>query len=401
MKWKNLQMPKKVEVDTEGVSDERYGRFVVEPLERGFGITLGNSLRRVLLSSLQGAAVTAVRFDGVLHEFATLPGVIEDATEIVLNLKQVRFKLLGDGPKKGLFEATKKGELRAGNLQVDSEVEILNPDLHIATLNSDGDLRMEVEIDSGRGYVPADQHDDQERPIGVIPVDSLFSPVLKVNYKVEQARIGQRIDYDKLYLEIWTDGSILPSDALAVAAKILRDHFSLFITFKEPIVEEQEEEVDEEILKMREKLEGSVEELELSVRSSNCLRQAEIRTIGDLVQKTEAEMLKYRNFGRKSLKEIQDVLTDMGLHLGFDLSQYYSGRKPAADTAIEPGEDMTMSFEPEPEGAEGLMPPEEAEIVEEEPVVEEPPQEEPEGEPAPEAEVTATDEAEEEQKSNS
>ena len=210
MKWKNLQMPRKVELDPEN-SNDRYGRFVVEPLERGFGITLGNSIRRVLLSSLQGAAVTAVRFDGVLHEFSTLPGVIEDATEIILNLKQMRFKLHGDGPKKGLFEAREKGELRAGDLQIDSDVEVLNPDLHIATLNTEGDLRMEIEIDAGRGYVAADQHEETERPIGVIPVDSVFSPVLKVNYKVEQARIGQRIDYDKLQVDVWTDGSILPS----------------------------------------------------------------------------------------------------------------------------------------------------------------------------------------------
>jgi DNA-directed RNA polymerase subunit alpha len=333
MKWKNLQMPKKVELDAD--SNDRYGRFIVEPLERGYGITLGNSLRRVLLSSLQGASITTVRFDGVLHEFATLLGVIEDATEVILNLKQVRFKLHGDGPKKGLFERKEKGELRAGDLQIDADVEVLNPDLHIATLNTEGDLRMEVEIDAGRGYVPADQHDDQERPIGVIPVDSLFSPVLKVNYKVEQARIGQRIDFDKLSLEIWTDGSILPSDALAVSSKILRDHFNMFIHFEEPIEEEHEEVVDEEIIRMREKLERSVEELELSVRSSNCLRQAEIRSIGDLVRKTEAEMLKYRNFGRKSLKEITDVLTDMGLHLGIDLDQYYMGKgslpKPIID----------------------------------------------------------------------
>lgn len=356
MKWKNLQMPKKVEMDSANAGD-RYGTFTVEPLERGFGITLGNALRRVLLSSLQGAAVTAVRFDGVLHEFSTLPGIIEDTTEITLNLKQVRFKLHGDGPKKGLFEAKGKGEVRAGDLKVDPEVEILNPDLHVATLNKDGDLRMEVEIDSGRGYVPADQHNQEDRPIGVIPMDSLFSPVLKVNYKVDQARIGQRIDYDKLTMEIWTDGSILPSDALAISAKILRDHFNLFIHFEEPIEEEHEEEVDEGIVKMREKLERSVEELELSVRSSNCLRQAEIRSIGDLVRKTEAEMLKYRNFGRKSLKEIQDVLQEMSLHLGMDVDQYYSGRakgampRPVAEE--EPGRiEYEMETEEAPEPAE-------------------------------------------------
>ena len=335
MKWKTLQIPRNVEVDPEGATD-RYGRFTIAPLERGFGTTLGNSLRRVLLSSLQGAAVTSVRMDGVLHEFSTIQGVIEDVTEIILNLKQVRFKMIGDGPKKALVEAKGKGEVRAGDLQVDADVEILNPDMHIATLNKEGDLRMEVEIDCGRGYVSADQHDEQDRPIGVIPVDSLFSPVTRVNYKVEQARVGQRIDYDRLSLEIWTDGSILPTDALAMAASILRDHFALFIHFEnEPVKEMEQDDVDEETVKLREKLERSVDELELSVRSSNCLRQAEIRTIGDLVQKTEAEMLKYRNFGRKSLKEIEDVLTTMGLSLGMEVPSAYSGRaRMAAPEAI-------------------------------------------------------------------
>ena len=233
MKWKNLTMPKQIAPDSG--NDDRYGKFTIEPLERGFGLTLGNALRRVLLSSLQGAGITAVRIDGVLHEFSTLPGVIEDVTEIVLNLKQVRLKLLGDGPKKGTFEMRGKGEVRAGDLQVDSEVVVLNPDLHIASLNKDGDLRMEVEIDGGRGYVSADQHSQTERPIGVIPIDSLFSPVLRVNYNVEATRLGQRIDYDKLTIEVWTDASILPQDAVAVAAKILRDHFNLFIHFEEPI----------------------------------------------------------------------------------------------------------------------------------------------------------------------
>ena len=329
MKWKNLQMPKKVELDTAAGTD-RYGVFVVEPLERGFGITLGNALRRVLLSSLQGAAVTAVRFDGVLHEFSTLAGVIEDTTEIVLNLKQMRFKLHGDGPKKGLFEAKGKGEVRAGDLKVDADVEILNPDLHVATLNRDGDLRMEVEVDAGRGYVPADQHSQEDRPIGVIPVDSLFSPVLKVNYHVEATRLGQRIDYDKLTLEVWTDHSILPADAVAWAAKLLRDHFEMFIHFEEPIEMEGEEEEDPQVSHIRKLLDKSVEELELSVRSSNCLRQAEIKSIGDLVQKSESEMLKYRNFGRKSLKEIQDLLAEMGLAFGMDVTRYYQHKAPAA-----------------------------------------------------------------------
>ena len=324
MKWKNLTMPKQVVADPG--NNDGYGKFVIEPLERGFGLTLGNALRRVLLSSLQGAAITAVRIDGVLHEFSTLPGVIEDVTEIILNLKQVRLKLHGDGPKKGTFEIKGKGEVRAGNMVVDPEIEILNPDLHIATLNRDGDLRMEVEINGGRGYVSADQHSASERPIGVIPIDSLFSPVTRVNFQVETTRLGQRIDYDKLTVEVWTDGSILPQDAIAVAAKILRDHFNMFIHFEEPIEEEVEEEVDEEVMRVRKLLDKSVDELELSVRSSNCLRAAEIKSIGDLVQKSEPEMLKYRNFGRKSLKEIQDILSEMGLHFGMDVSRYVESK---------------------------------------------------------------------------
>ena len=326
MKWKNLTMPKQLVPDP--ANNDGYGKFVIEPLERGFGLTLGNALRRVLLSSLQGAAITAVRIDGVLHEFSTLPGVIEDVTEIILNLKQVRLKLHGDGPKKGTFEMRGKGEVRAGDIKVDPEVEILNPDLHIATLNRDGDLRMEVEINGGRGYVSADLHSQTDRPIGVIPIDSLFSPVTKVNYNVEATRLGQRIDYDKLTIDVWTDRSILPSDAVAVAAKILRDHFNLFIHFEEPIEEEVEEEVDEEIMRVRRLLDKSVEELELSVRSSNCLRAAEIKTIGDLVQKSEPEMLKFRNFGRKSLKEIQDILGEMGLSFGMDVGRYFEHKSP-------------------------------------------------------------------------
>jgi len=329
MKWKNLQMPKGLQADT-GNSD-RYGKFTLEPLERGFGTTLGNALRRVLLSSLQGAAITSVRIEGVLHEFSTLPGIIEDVTEIVLNLKQVRLKLHGDGPKKGVFEMRGKGEVRAGDLQVDAEVEVLNKELHLATLNRDGDLRMEVEISGGRGYVSADQHSSADRPIGVIPIDSLFSPVTKVNYTVEATRLGQRIDYDKLTLEVWTDGSILPNDAVSMSAKILRDHFNLLISFEEEPQEEVEAAVDEDKVRIRKTLDKSVEELELSVRSSNCLRAAEIKTIGELVQKGEAEMLKFRNFGRKSLKEIQDILAEMGLHFGMDVSPYYEPKPAKAE----------------------------------------------------------------------
>ncbi len=326
MKWKNLQMPKPLISDAG--NNDSYGKFVLEPLERGFGATLGNALRRVLLSSLQGAAITAVRIDGVLHEFSTLPGVIEDVTEIVLNLKQVRLKLHGDGPKKGVFEMRGKGEVRAGDLNVDADVQVLNPDLHVAALNRDGDLRMEVEINGGRGYISADQHSAADRPIGVIPIDSLFSPVTKVNYTVEATRLGQRIDYDKLTIEVWTDGSIKPADAVAMAAKILKDHFAMLVHFDEEPVQEDEPEVDEEKVKIRKLLDKSVEELELSVRSSNCLRAAEIKTIGDLVQKGEPEMLKFRNFGRKSLKEIQDILGEMNLHFGMDISPYYE-KSPA------------------------------------------------------------------------
>lgn len=320
MKWKNLEIPKLLVADSN--NHDRYGRFTFEPLERGFGVTLGNALRRVLLSSLQGAGITAVRIDGVLHEFSTLPGVIEDVTEIVLNLKQVRLKLHGDGPMKGIFESRGKGEVRAADLQVSTDVQVLNPDLHIASLNRDGDLRMEVEINSGRGYVSADQHSQTDRPIGVVPIDSLFSPVTKVNYTVEATRKGQRVDYDKLTLEVWTDGSILPADAVAMAAKILTDHLKPLIQFQEEPEQEVEAAADPEIDRVKKMLDKSVEELELSVRSSNCLRAAEIKTIGELVTKSEPEMLKFRNFGRKSLKEIEDILGEMGLSFGMDLSRF-------------------------------------------------------------------------------
>jgi len=326
MKWKNLTMPKQVVADPGNTTG--YGKFVIEPLERGFGITLGNSLRRVLLSSLQGAAITAVRIEGVLHEFSTLPGVIEDVTEIILNLKQVRLKLHGDGPKKGLFEMSGKREVKASDMKVDADVEILNPDLHIATLNRDGDLRMEVDLNGGRGYASADSHSQTDRPIGVIPIDSLFSPVTKVNYQVEATRVGQRIDYDKLTLEVWTDQGILPADAVAWAAKLLRDHFDMFIRFEVPIEMEGDEPDDPQVAHMIGQLNKNVEELELSVRSSNCLRAAEIKSIGDLVQKSESEMLKFRNFGRKSLKEIQDLLAESGLSFGMDVTPYYQHKTP-------------------------------------------------------------------------
>jgi len=326
MKFKNLQMPKNVEIDDKSTTTT-YAKFTIEPLERGFGVTLGNALRRVLLSSLPGAAVTAAKIEGVQHEFSTVTGVKEDVPEIIMNLKQMRFKIHSDAPKMATFDVRGKATATAADLKADPDIEILNPELHVATLNKDGEFRCEIEIGAGRGYVSAENQANQDRPIGVLPIDSMFSPVTKVNFEVENTRIGQRIDYDKLTLEVWTDGSILPSDALAYGAKILKDHFALFVHFEEEIVEEVEEEVDEEFLRVKQLLERSVEELELSVRSSNCLKAANIKTIGDLVTKSEGEMLKYRNFGRKSLKEIADILANMQLHFGMDVGKFKLGEK--------------------------------------------------------------------------
>ncbi|MBD3235378.1 MAG: DNA-directed RNA polymerase subunit alpha [Candidatus Eisenbacteria bacterium] len=328
MKWKILQMPQSYSID-DAVSNERFGRFIIEPLERGFGHTLGNTLRRVLLSSLQGAAIVACKFNdgGVLHEFSAVPGVLEDATDIVLNLKQIRFKHHGDGPRTGLFKATGAAELKASDLQISSEIEVLNPDQHVATVNPDGELEIEVEVATGRGYMTAEEHEKLgQRPLGTIVMDTNFSPITATRYTVESARIGQRIDYDKLIFEIETDGSILPQDALAMSAKILRDHFEIFVRFEEEFEEEAEERVDEEFTRIKALLGKSVEELELSVRSANCLRAARIRTLGDLVQKTEQEMLQYRNFGKKSLKEIEDLIEGMGLSFGMDVSKYLGVR---------------------------------------------------------------------------
>lgn len=325
MKLKNFQMPKGVTVD-DATLDNRYGRFAVEPLERGFGTTVGNALRRVLLSSLPGAGVTAVRIDGVPHEFTTIPNVVEDVTEIILNLKEIRLILHVDHPKVLLLEAEGKGEVTALDIQTDADVEILNPDLHIATLDEGGRLRMEIHVAGGRGYALSEQNKDPGQPIGVIPLDSIFTPVTKVNYHVENTRVGQRTDYDRLVLEIWTDGSIQPKDALSAAALILKDHLQLFIGAREEPVTTMDEEVDEEVERVRNLLKMNVEELELSVRSSNCLRAAEIKTLADLVQKSEAEMLKYRNFGRKSLTELNQILSDLGLSFGMKIERY---RAPA------------------------------------------------------------------------
>ncbi len=323
MKWRPLTMPKGVDFD-ESTLTGSYGKLVVQPLEKGFGTTLGNSLRRVLLSSLQGAAAVFTRVDGVEHEFSTVPGVREDITEIVLNLKSLRFRYDGEEIRKGRLEVEGEKEVTAGDFVFEPDVELLNPDQYIATVNKDAKLSMEIGIMCGRGYVLAEQHSLDEQPLGTIMVDSVFSPVTKVRYSVEATRVGQRTDYDGLTMEIWTDGSIAPDDAMAHASKILKDHLMIFINFDEEPEIVEEEEYDEEFERMQELLLRSVDELELSVRSSNCLTSANIRSIGELVQKTEAEMLKQRNFGRKSLKEIQEILQGMNLQFGMDVSKWVS-----------------------------------------------------------------------------
>jgi DNA-directed RNA polymerase subunit alpha len=315
--WRDLIKPKTLEIEKESIS-ATYGKFSCEPLERGFGTTLGNSLRRVLLSSLQGAAITAVKIDGALHEFQTLPDVVEDVTDIVLNLKEVLIKM--DDPKPKVIRLDKEGEgkVTAGDIAAVDGIKILNPEQPIATLARGGKLHMELLVHMGRGYVTADRNKTPTMSVGTIPIDALFAPVKKVNYTVTHARVGQQTDYDKLTLEVWTDGSVTPDDAVAFAAKILKDQLSIFINFEET-EEPIEETVSEETAKMNENLDKSVDELELSVRSANCLQNANIRYIGELVQKTEAEMLKTKNFGRKSLKEIKEILAEMGLSLGMKL----------------------------------------------------------------------------------
>ena len=294
--------------------NEDYGKFVVEPLERGFGITLGNSLRRVLLSSLPGVAVSSVKIDGVLHEFSTIPGVREDVTEIVLNLKDLCIKMHGTGPKKVIVDAAGACEVTAGDMIVDSDIEVVNPQLHLATLDEGARLYMEIILESGRGYVPADRNKRPDMPIGEIAVDSIFTPIRKVNFTVEDTRIGQITDYDKLNLEVWTDGTIKPDEAVSLAAKILTEHLALFINLTEhvqgvEIMVEKEEDKKEKILEM------TIEELDLSVRSYNCLKRAGINTVDELVQRNEEEMMKVRNLGRKSLEEVQQKLLGLGLSL--------------------------------------------------------------------------------------
>jgi len=338
MKWKPVLMPRKIELES-GTASTTHGRFVIEPLERGFGTTLGNALRRTLLSLLQGAAVTAVKFDGVLHEMSTIPGVTEDVTDIVLNVKQLVIRHLGDDPKWLRIEKEGPGVVTAADILADHEVEIINKNLHLMTLDENSKVRMELLVGVGRSYVPAEAHTFEQDTIGIIPVDSIFGPVRKVNYLVENTRVGQRTDYDRLVLDITTSGATSPIDAMGYAAKLLKDHLQMFIHFDEAQLEETREEVNEENARMRELLMRSVDELELSVRSNNCLKMANIKTLFDLVRRSEADMLKYKNFGRKSLREISEILEGMGLQFGMEVATYMqavSTEQPVEEKAVVP-----------------------------------------------------------------
>ena len=319
MLWKGFQKPKRLIAHSENATDQ-YAQFSAQPFERGFGTTIGNALRRVLLSSIEGAAITAVKIEGVLHEFSSIPGVVEDATDIILNLKQIPIKLHGDDRKTIYLKGAEPGVYTSANIEHDAEIEILDKNIYIGTVSEGGSLQIEMRVQNGRGYVSADRNFDEDLGIGYIPVDSVHSPVRKVNYYVEAARLGQVTDYDKLTIEIWTNGAITPQDALGLAAKLVKDHMQIFIQF------EEKAELAEEPAEIRhdavvEHLNKSVDELELSVRSYNCLKNANIRTIGELVTKSEAEMLKTKNFGRKSLNEIKEILTSMGLGLGMKMDE--------------------------------------------------------------------------------
>jgi DNA-directed RNA polymerase subunit alpha len=319
MLWKGFQKPKRLATDSANLTD-KYGMFWAQPFERGFGTTIGNSLRRVMLSSIEGAAITAVKVEGVLHEFQSIPGIVEDATDIILNLKQIPFKLSGDGPKAIYLRADQPGIVTSGMIEADGDVEVLDKDVYIATVSEGGKLDMEMRLKRGRGYISADRNFDDDLGLGFIPIDSVHSPVRKVNYSVEAARLGQITDYDKLTLEVWTNGSVTPGDAIGLSAKLLKDHMNIFINFEEEMESaSQSEDRKPEI--RNEYLNRSVEELELSVRSYNCLKNANIQSIGELVQKTENEMLKTKNFGRKSLNEIKEILGTMGLGLGMKIDE--------------------------------------------------------------------------------
>ncbi len=331
--WRDLIKPKGLDVDKESLSSS-YGKFIAKPLERGFGLTLGNSLRRVLLSSLQGAAVTAVKMDGVVHEFTSIPDVKEDVAEVILNLKEVRFRLLGAESTTVYIDKSGPGPILASDIVVSDQVEVLNGDQLIATLGVGGKLRAEVQIARGRGYRAAEANKSEEMPLGWIPVDSFFSPIRRVNYTVTQSRVGQRTDFDKLTLEVWTDGSVNPEDAVSLGSKILKDQLSVFLNFEEE-PEPVAQAIEEGSSQFNPNLYRSVEELELSVRSANCLQNANIKYIYELVQKTESEMLKTKNFGRKSLNEIKDILGEMGLSLGMKLDGFVAPSQPSKPAEVD------------------------------------------------------------------
>ncbi len=340
MLWRGFQKPKRLAVDTDTLTD-KFGKFSAQPFERGFGTTIGNALRRTLLSSIEGAAVTAVRIEGVLHEFQSITGVVEDATDIILNLKQIPFKLSGDGPKALYLRADTAGVVTSGMIEADGDVEILDKDVYVCTVSEGGKIDMEMRLKRGRGYISADKNFDGDLGLGFIPVDSVHSPVRKVNFLVEAARLGQITDFDKLTLEIWTNGTVLPADALGLSAKLLKDHMTIFINFEEEM-ESGHDGVHDGPLIRNENLNRSVEELELSVRSYNCLKNANIATIGELIQKTEAEMLKTKNFGRKSLNEIKEILAQMGLSLGMKIDD--QGNPVPGPTSVLPAATLAASF---------------------------------------------------------
>jgi DNA-directed RNA polymerase subunit alpha len=320
MKWKSLLMPKGIKIENPD-DIPNYGKVIIEPLERGWGYTIGNSLRRILLSSLQGAAVASVKIDGVLHEYSTIPGVTEDITDVILNLKQLRCKLNSDSDAMLRLEVTGEGEVKASDIEKNPDVEILNPELRIATINRDAKLKMEMRVSDGRGYVAAEQNRRDDAPVGTIAIDALFSPIIKVNFVVENTRVGQRTDLDKVIMEIWTDGSISVEDALAYSAKLLQDHLTVFINFEGELEPVEESIKDEKNERLRQLMKMRVDELELSVRSANCLRAGNIHTLADLVRNQEADMLKYKNFGRKSLIELNQILINLGLTFGMEVDK--------------------------------------------------------------------------------
>ncbi len=329
MLWRGFQKPKRLVCETETLTD-KFGRFYAQPFERGFGTTIGNALRRVLLSSIEGAAVTAVKIEGVMHEFSSIPGVVEDATDIILNLKQIPLKIHVEESKTLYLNVTQPGQVTSGMIQEDADVEILDKDVYLATVSEGGSLQIEMRVQLGRGYVSAEKNFDDDLPVGYIPIDSVHSPIRKVNYAVEAARLGQMTDYDKLILEVWTNGSVTPQDAIGLAGQLIKNHMGIFINFEEP--SDMEAATPEKAAVLRnENLDRSVEELELSVRSYNCLKNANIATIRQLVEKTEPEMLKTKNFGRKSLNEIKEILSAMGLSLGMKFDEKGNPIMPATD----------------------------------------------------------------------